>query len=237
MAAPSENTVVGLVLIIICIFCEITATDDEFEGSRALTVEHSLDADSHSSYTKRGTIFVQSLKGNKAKFTQNSGLSSDQKKELKDLASSDGLYRIRVAVRDSDKQTPDKNYVSTFTKACYIYESALNDQLTVNFDPAGEILGISISTSANSCVGAEVTSANLSNWKTMVEVFQTVSGPTPDTQSYIDKLKREDAEKTKGQQGDNRSFFGKYWMYIVPFVIIMMVMSSAEPQAQGGGGR
>lgn len=32
----------------------------------------------------------------------------------------------------------------------------------------------------------------------------------PDTQTYIEKLKKEDVEKSKGQQGDNRSFFAKY---------------------------
>ena len=60
---------------------------------------------------------------------------------------------------------------------CYVYESGLNDQLTINFDPSGEVLGISITAAASSCVGLDVTSANLTNWKTTVEVFQTISGP------------------------------------------------------------
>ena len=58
-----------------------------------------------------------------------------------------------------------------------MYESGLNDQLTINFDPSGEVLGISITAAASSCVGLDVTSANLTNWKTTVEVFQTISGP------------------------------------------------------------
>ena len=37
----------------------------------------------------------------------------------------------------------------------------------------------------------------------------------PDTQSYIDKMKKEEAEKAKGQQGDNRSFIAKYVSQII----------------------
>ena len=32
----------------------------------------------------------------------------------------------------------------------------------------------------------------------------------PDTQSYIDKIKKDEREKAKGAQADNRSFFSKY---------------------------
>lgn len=32
----------------------------------------------------------------------------------------------------------------------------------------------------------------------------------PDTQTYLEKVKRDEQERAKGQQGDNRSFFGKY---------------------------
>ena len=32
----------------------------------------------------------------------------------------------------------------------------------------------------------------------------------PDTQSYIQKMEQEKAEKAKGQQADNRSFIAKY---------------------------
>lgn len=43
-------------------------------------------------------------------------------------------------------------------------------------------------------------------------------------------------EKAKGQQAENRSFFAKYWMYILPALIFMMFMSNADPN-QGQGGR
>ncbi|CAD6189715.1 unnamed protein product [Caenorhabditis auriculariae] len=45
--------------------------------------------------------------------------------------------------------------------------------------------------------------------------------PSPDTQSFVQKMERE--RRARQQQGggetDNRSFLAKYWMYIVPVVI------------------
>ena len=56
---------------------------------------------------------------------------------------------------------------------------------------------------------------------------------SPDTQTYIDKMKRDEQEHSKGQQGDNRSFFGKYVSNLflfrvcspLPFVFVAFVSS------------
>ncbi|KAI2806573.1 hypothetical protein BLOT_008530 [Blomia tropicalis] len=37
-------------------------------------------------------------------------------------------------------------------------------------------------------------------------------------------------EKMRGSKQDNRSFLAKYWMYIVPFVIFMLVSSALNPE-------
>ncbi|XP_046328228.2 ER membrane protein complex subunit 10-like isoform X2 [Haliotis rufescens] len=239
MAAPIDFTTVWMVLgLALCLTPNgIFAFEDEFEGSRTLTVEHSFDRGPNPVYTKRGTIVIHSLKGNRARFTQTAPLSPEERAQLQNLAQSNGIYRVRIPVTSQeDQQTQNEVYISTFTRACAIYESGLSDQMMVNFDQSGEVLGISLTAIPGLCVGADIPASNLTNWKTSVEAVLTVSGPVPDTQTYIEKMKREEAEKAKGQQGDNRSFFGKYWMYIVPFVILVMVASSSDPN-QGGGGR
>ncbi|BFZ05130.1 hypothetical protein BsWGS_08169 [Bradybaena similaris] len=236
--ATSINTVnvllgISCFIFVYVLFAAGVTSDEEFEGSRTLTLEHSFT--SGSQFTKRGIISVQSLKGSKASFTSASSLSKEEIQQLKSAARNDDLYRVRIPVKSSAEGVT--TYVASATKACGILESGLHDEITVNFDQSGEVLGVSIRANVPACMGLEVANTNLTTWKTSVEVTTTVAGPTPDTQTYIEKMKRDEQEKLKNQDGDNRSFLSKYWMYIVPVVIMMVIMSSADQQGQGGGGR
>ncbi|XP_076450807.1 ER membrane protein complex subunit 10-like [Babylonia areolata] len=235
MAAPIESMAGKILAGIFFILIAGVHAEDEFEGSRTLQVEHSFDQGASPTFSKRGTVVIYSLKSNKAQFSQASSLSPQEKEQLETAAKQNGIYRLRIPLVKGGSSEPT-SFVSTFTTACSVYESGLKDRVMVNFDTTGEVLGVSVLPAVGTCTGASVGAANLTNWKTSVDVLQTVAGPVPDTQTYIDKMKRDEQERAKGQQGDNRSFFGKYWMYIVPFVIMMIIMSSADPQAQGGGG-
>lgn len=59
----------------------------------------------------------------------------------------------------------------------------------------------------------------------------------PDTESYLEKLRIEREQKEKSAQSGNESFLSKYWIYIVPFVVIMFLMNIVNPEggAPGGG--
>ncbi|XP_052797663.1 ER membrane protein complex subunit 10-like [Mya arenaria] len=229
MAAPMENMIVLTVLA----FISLTAGfEDEFEGSRTLSLEHSFDQGLDPVFTKRGTLVIKSVQSKRATFSQSAPLSKDDRQLLRSTVDDDGMYRVRIPIRETEEGTV---YVSSFTRACAIYESSLSDTLIVSVDQSGEVLGVSMATTGN-CEGLQVPTSNLTDWRTRVELSVTVTGPAPDTQSYIEKLKREEQEKTKGGKSDDRSFFAKYWMYIVPFVIIMFVMQSMDPNQGGGGG-
>lgn len=67
-----------------------------------------------------------------------------------------------------------------------------------------------------------------------VQSIRQASGP--DTESYLEKLRIEKEQKEKQAQGGNESFLSKYWMYIVPFVIVMFLMNIVNPEAGGPGG-
>ena len=47
----------------------------------------------------------------------------------------------------------------------------------VNFDQTGEVLGVSILPAVGTCTGVSMHAANLTSWKTTIEVVQTVAGP------------------------------------------------------------
>jgi len=49
---------------------------------------------------------------------------------------------------------------------------------------------------------------------------------------YIQKMEQEKVAKERGETKDNRSFFAKYWMYILPVVLVFMMSGAQGEQAQ-----
>ncbi|CAH1787934.1 unnamed protein product, partial [Owenia fusiformis] len=208
---------------------QVSQTDEEFEGRSSFPVEHAFGSDAE--FTERGTITIQSMKANVATFNQLAPLTKDEKAKLKALVKSDGNYRIRIPVKTSNSNV---QYVSSFMKACSMYESKLSDQIIISVGSSGGIVGISMVTYLSHCAGITVPESSLKNFNTTVDIRTSLAGPMPDTQSYIQKMEQEKAAKEKEGPADNRSFIAKYWMYIVPVFIFMMVASNAE-QPSGGG--
>lgn len=60
---------------------------------------------------------------------------------------------------------------------CQLYESGLSDHITLNVDPSGEVIGVSLSTSTGQCTGNTMPDEAISSWNTTVEIIQTVPGP------------------------------------------------------------
>lgn len=60
---------------------------------------------------------------------------------------------------------------------------------------------------------------------------------SPDTASFIQKLEREREARDHGEVKDHRGFFAKYWMYIVPVAILVLVSGATSPEGGSGGGR
>ncbi|RZC34642.1 hypothetical protein BDFB_007130 [Asbolus verrucosus] len=116
-------------------------------------------------------------------------------------------------------------------------EAKLNDLLSVSLDYSGRVIGVTlVIASTSTCEGAAVPLSNLKEFTTAVHVRPTEMGPMPDTASYIQKLEREKEAKERGEVKDNRSILAKYWMYIVPVVILLMISSMTNPEAANGGG-
>ena len=54
-------------------------------------------------------------------------------------------------------------------------------------------------------------------------------------QTFVRKLEEEKADEAAGKGKDSKSFLGKYWMYILPVFLILMLSSQGEQPAEGGG--
>lgn len=85
------------------------------------------------------------------------------------------MYKSRRGLR-SVRKGRTRTWNLSFVQ-CGLYESGLTDQLTINFDPTGEVLGVSEHAIPGRCTGAIVDASNLTNWKTAVDAIQSVSGP------------------------------------------------------------
>ena len=127
---------------------------------------------------------------------------------------------------------------------CAIIRTGFRDLITVHLDWRSQIVGVSISArspapkvtgskSKNQFASAEDSDAI----KTKVVVQQMESGPQPDTAPFVQKLEEEKLAKQRGDVPDNRSFFAKYWMYIIPVVLVLAMNSGGPEQGGGGGGR
>lgn len=80
----------------------------------------------------------------------------------------------------------------------------------------------------------------LYEFSTVVTLKTIEQAPIPDTAGFIQKIEKEREARDRGETKDNRSFLSKYWMYIVPAVILLLISGVTNPEAPGaaaGGGR
>ncbi|CAG9764621.1 unnamed protein product [Ceutorhynchus assimilis] len=149
------------------------------------------------------------------------------------LAADNDFYRIRATVVANDGS--ERTFISAM-KACMLAESELDDKLSISLDYMGRVIGVTtVIASKASCEGSLVPISKLKEFTTSVYVRHTETGAIPDTASFIQKIEREREAQEKGEGKDNRSFLSKYWIYIVPVVIVMVITSASNPDGQQGG--
>nr|A7E2M3.1 RecName: Full=ER membrane protein complex subunit 10; Flags: Precursor [Danio rerio]AAI50421.1 Zgc:171980 protein [Danio rerio] len=213
------------------------AVDTDFSGF-SVPLEHSFEVDDVPRFRLRGALQFRGGRENSVYLSQNQ-LSEKDRNTLKDVAAVDGLYRIRVprVSLQVDRQTERQyeGYLTAFVRACALVESHLSDVITLHTDVSGYVIGISIVTIPGSCRGIEVEDeVDLEVFNTTISVMAPVTAPVPETAPYIERMEMEMEKKGKNPQ-EQKSFFAKYWMYIVPLVLFLM-MSGAQDQSGGGAG-
>jgi len=197
--------------------------NDDNQGGLVLKMEHSFD--NGKSYSNRGTVTIHSLRSG-AVSIQQEDLTEAEKNSLEELCDQDALYLVR-AVSNSGEALA--SYRSAH-HACNLVDTGLSDLFTIQLDWRHKLVSIHLSTPS---LQNKVPLTTLAGFKSKVYVQHMESGPSPDTASFIQRIEEEKLAKQRGDTKDNRSFFAKYWMYIIPFVLVL-VMSGGSPE---GGGR
>ncbi|XP_050420352.1 ER membrane protein complex subunit 10 [Adelges cooleyi] len=177
-----------------------------------------------SGFTKRGSIPLNLETRNDV--VSDSVISDSDLKLLNKLASNNEIYRLKVTVKLlSGKETT----FLTFTRACLIVGSKLNHFLTVHLDHFDMPFAVNLATNTGNCNRFD--EANTNKFTATIFFRRPETSPTPDTATYIQKIEREREAREKGKSNNNKSMLAKYWMYIVPLVIFMMIAGATNPEA------
>ncbi|XP_030384361.1 ER membrane protein complex subunit 10 [Scaptodrosophila lebanonensis] len=217
--------------IVICfLLCAANCGWSYLEQDSWTNVElhHGLSSDpEHFSF--RGNVTIPSL---------NSALSSLHQIELKtselnvltDLARQNGFYRLKVTVMYPNGK---KQIFLTSSKACSLLQSELNDILWISVGPSGFISSVTHTSLSDSieCDVNIIEHIQGQEYNTDVLVKHSELAPMPDTAGFIQKVEREREARERGEVRDNRGFFSKYWMYIVPVVLLVFISGATNQDA------
>jgi len=214
----------------------IQATILDFDSWLNIDLYHAIDKNNPHLFTPRGNVSITSINSGSFQLTQQH-LSSSERNLFKELAEENKFYRMKAIVTHSNGA---KSTFLTSSKACAFANSQLNDILWISVDYAANVLGIqhTVLGSSGNCNGdSTIDKDALEEFNTDVLVKRSELGQVPDTASFIQKLEREREARDHGEVKDHRGFFAKYWMYIVPVAILVLVSGATSPEGASGGGR
>lgn len=191
--------------------------------------------DSNQDFKFRATLVVKprtEYRVAQASLVNQQELTDLDLKTLEEASQKGDTYYLKAVHRQKkgDEVVPLRT-TQTIVKTCSLYTANLVDFLTVNLSPSNDFISVNLFTNDHECVG-QIPDNLSTKFNTTVLVNSGVVGPIPDTATYIKRLEEERLNKAKEGKEDNRSFLAKYWIYIVPAAIILMIFSG--PSDQGG---
>jgi len=138
----------------------------------------------------------------------------------------DSMLKVRIAAKLTDD-------INSYDKAnnrwimCSIPKASLRAygtsiELSIEHDGFGNLMSISTSQSVSSIDDQ----SNIS-FDDIVHTKQPKYASGPDTAGFLEKVEKEMALR-QNQNVDNRSFFQKYWLYIVIFLVVMVFNSGGQ---------
>ncbi|XP_003741588.1 ER membrane protein complex subunit 10 [Galendromus occidentalis] len=133
-------------------------------------------------------------------------LTPEERRKVDNLALSGKRYQLKAV------DTSTGHHVIAYT----YHADPLQQTLKLSLDPSGFLEGVTFLPAGREQV--------------IVDIMQLA--PQPETATYIQRMDHERREREKTQGQDNRNFFAKYWMYIVPLVIFLLISGAGNPEGQ-----
>ncbi|PAN42325.1 hypothetical protein PAHAL_8G104700 [Panicum hallii] len=170
----------------------------------------------------------------KLRFTRNE-LTDDEKDAFKKLLQEDGFYTIRLPSNVLDPTRKD-NVVSSIKVRC-IPRDSLDEHIVIHMDGVN-ILAVNYG-SVGGCQYPRPMKFP-SKWTFSSYTILKTAEQAPRTPSFVDQLLEADNGLGEVIKPPEKSFWAKYWMYIIPLGLIVMNAVTAaanipEEQAAGQG--
>lgn len=195
-----------------------------FANIQQLSVEYSF-AETRN-YQVLGSITIErTYDGNYTGFFMPKIDSKILWQEMQSAAKDGSSYLIR--------SENNRDFIEAFNEPCLMLHAGLGHQFRLTIDPDQHaLLSLSVfpeglfvvGSDYQTCSNAELPPSH--KLRGSVAVTKLEALPTPDTESYIQKLEKERQARQQGAQQDNRSWLQKYWMYIAAAFIFMVIMNA-----------
>ncbi|KAJ3054219.1 ER membrane protein complex subunit 10 [Rhizophlyctis rosea] len=206
-------------LIVSCLIHAVLGAEQVGLPFRRLHVYHTIN---NGPYAKRGTIKYDhtSLKKSANTFEP---LSEDPLilRVEGGIADRSSLYRVAVRIPGSDKE------LNASTPFCFLYGAGFKDHITIHVDEKGEPWHLDYLVPSSECKSPEQGTIEV-QFKTQV----TIMHPVPATRPQLEEIVQGSPD---GKPPPEKSFLQKYWMYIVPILIILLLNGGED--SQGGPAR
>lgn len=206
-------------------------------GDWTIELEYTLDG-REETYPLGKIDLRKSYDGN---YTATFRASSDGR--LGERMSSDPSSIYRVLGRSS---THPKDQLMTSSKTCLLLQSNLFHFFWISIDAERQLVqSLTVFPDIIAAGGSPLDSTRNCSQQRSFATFAEPNGvvhvnkkgtlPTPDTQLFLQMMERERRTRQHGAETDDRSFLGKYWMYIVPVVIFVVISNVITPEGGGEG--
>ncbi|XP_024970234.1 ER membrane protein complex subunit 10 [Cynara cardunculus var. scolymus] len=216
------------------------SVDSESDSRVQFVLEHALGVSSE--FSAAGT-FTARLKASanggqiltKLRFSRND-LTATEKEKFKKLLEDDDFYRIRLP---SDVlNASGRDYVISSVKARCLPKDGLEEHILIHME------GVNILAVSYGSHGACQHPRQLrlpSKWSFNSHTLLKYSEQAPRTPTFSEDIGGVEIGDEEGVKPLERSFWAKYWMYLIPLGLIVMnavtqAMNMPEEQASGAAG-
>ncbi|XP_074557150.1 uncharacterized protein LOC141813140 [Curcuma longa] len=198
--------------------------DLPFGSSDSKSVQFSLEHQLGTSGFSPAGTFTARLKSwghggqtlTKLRFSRNA-LTEEEKEAFKKLLKEDGYYTIRLPSNVLDP--PGREFVVSSVRARCIPRESLDEHFVIHTDGVN-ILAVNYG-SAGACQYPRLLGYP-AKWSFTSYTLMKTSEQAPRTPTFAEELLAAEEGVGEGVKPPERSFWAKYWMYLIPLVFIVL---------------